>query len=100
MTGRCYFLCLLKSIAEGGPARQPRLPKGKKVKGKKVKGKKVKRGFDTCIQSNISIQELFHVKSHMLIGALWEDIGGGSSADVPCQVGADVGEHALCKTVW
>ena len=30
------------SIAEGGPARQPRLPKGKKVKGKKVKGKKVK----------------------------------------------------------
>ena len=34
--GRCY-LCLLMSIAEGGLARKPRLPKGKKVKGKKVK---------------------------------------------------------------
>ena len=34
--GRCY-LCLLMSIAEGGLARKPRLPKGKKVKGKKGK---------------------------------------------------------------
>ena len=34
--GRCYFF-LLMSIAEGGPARKPRLPKGKKVKGKKGK---------------------------------------------------------------